>query len=193
MSRLRHVKLQHASRLLSHGPTILITGYDAPSNRRNIVAVVWSVLMEFAPSRVAIVVDKSTWTREIIGRNGTFGIVVPGIVATSWIYAVGNTSGHDEDKSSTRGILIVTGPEPELPLIEEKYLVWVGYRLLPATTTQTQYDALFRGVVPAAADERTFAVRCWQLDDDKLNAPHHLGTGNFAVGGRHVRADSPDE
>ena len=36
MSRFRHVELQYASRLLNHGPTILITSYDAPSDRRNV-------------------------------------------------------------------------------------------------------------------------------------------------------------
>jgi hypothetical protein len=77
MSRFRHVELQYASRLLNHGPTILITSYDAPSDRRNVMAAAWSMPVEFAPPRVAIVVDKSTWTREIIERNGTFGIVVP--------------------------------------------------------------------------------------------------------------------
>ena len=81
MSRFRHVELQYASRLLNHGPTILITSYDAPSDRRNVMAAAWSMPVEFAPPRVAIVVDKSTWTREIIERNGTFGIVVPGVAA----------------------------------------------------------------------------------------------------------------
>ena len=78
MSRFRHVELQYASRLLNHGPTILITSYDAPSDRRNVMAAAWSMPVEFAPPRVAIVVDKSTWTREIIERNGTFGIVPAG-------------------------------------------------------------------------------------------------------------------
>lgn len=63
MSRFRHVELQYASRLLNHGPTILITSYDAPSDRRNVMAAAWSMPVEFAPPRVAIVVDKSTWTR----------------------------------------------------------------------------------------------------------------------------------
>ncbi|MCS6049152.1 flavin reductase family protein [Klebsiella pneumoniae subsp. pneumoniae] len=98
MSRFRHVELQYASRLLNHGPTILITSYDAPSDRRNVMAAAWSMPVEFAPPRVAIVVDKSTWTREIIERNGTFGIVVPGVAAASWTYAVGSVSGRDEDK-----------------------------------------------------------------------------------------------
>ncbi|ENC8815591.1 flavin reductase family protein, partial [Escherichia coli] len=38
--------------------------------------------VEFEPPRVTIVVDKSTWTRELIERNGKFGIVIPGVAAT---------------------------------------------------------------------------------------------------------------
>ena len=56
--------------------------------------------VEFAPPRVAIVVDKSTDAGE---RNGTFGIVVPGVAAASWTYAVGSVSGRDEDKFNARG------------------------------------------------------------------------------------------
>lgn len=59
MSRFRHVELQYASRLLNHGPTILITSYDAASDRRNVMAAAWSMPVEFAPPRVAIVVDKA--------------------------------------------------------------------------------------------------------------------------------------
>lgn len=70
MSRFIPVELHHASRLLNHGPTVLITSFDEQSQRRNIMAAAWSMPVEFEPPRVAIVVDKSTWTRELIERNG---------------------------------------------------------------------------------------------------------------------------
>lgn len=38
MSRFRHVELQYASRLLNHGPTIMITSYDVQSGRRNVMS-----------------------------------------------------------------------------------------------------------------------------------------------------------
>lgn len=102
MSRFRHVELQYASRLLNHGPTILITSYDAPSDRRNVMAAARSMPVEFARRGWL-----SWWikalTREIIERNGTFGIVVPGVAAASWTYAVGSVSGRDEDKFNARG------------------------------------------------------------------------------------------
>lgn len=192
MSRFRHVELQYASRLLNHGPTILITSYDAPSDRRNVMAATGQCRWN-SPRRGWLSWWIKALTREIIERNGTFGIVVPGVAAASWTYAVGSVSGRDEDKFNAPGIPVVTGPELGLPLIEEKCLAWMECRLLPATAAQTQYDTLFGEVVSAAADERAFVTGRWQFDDDKLNTLHHLGTGNFVASGRHVRANSLDE
>ena len=81
MSYFRPVALEHASRLLNHGPTVLITSRDDQIDRRNIMAAAWSMPVEFSPPRIAIVIDKSAWSRELIERSGMFGIVVPGVAA----------------------------------------------------------------------------------------------------------------
>lgn len=188
MPHFRSVDLAHASRLLNHGPTILITSYDAASQRRNVMAAAWSMPVEFAPPRIAIVVDKSAWTREIIERNGTFGIVVPGVAAANWTYAVGSVSGREEDKFNAYGIPVVTGPVLGLPLVEEKCLAWMECRLLPATAAASQYDTLFGEVVAAAADQHAFIDGRWQFDDDRRNTLHHLGAGTFVASGRRVQA-----
>ncbi|ELF24985.1 flavin reductase [Escherichia coli KTE161] len=156
MSRFIPIELHHASRLLNHGPTVLITSFDEQSQRRNIMAAAWSMPVEFEPPRVAIVVDKSTWTRELIEHNGKFGIVIPGVAATNWTWAVGSVSGRDEDKFNCYGIPVVRGPVFGLPLVEEKCLAWMECRLLPATSAQEEYDTLFGEVVSAAADARVF-------------------------------------
>ncbi len=172
MSRFIPIELHHASRLLNHGPTVLITSFDEQSQRRNIMAAAWSMPVEFEPPRVAIVVDKSTWTRELIEHNGKFGIVIPGVAATNWTWAVGSVSGRDEDKFNCYGIPVVRGPVFGLPLVEEKCLAWMECRLLPATSAQEEYDTLFGEVVSAAADARVFVEGRWQFDDDKLNTLH---------------------
>ncbi len=136
MSQFIPVELHHASRLLNHGPTVMITSFDEQSQRRNIMAAAWSMPVEFEPPRVAIVVDKSTWTRELIERNGKFGIVIPGVAATNWTWAVGSVSGREEDKFNCYGIPVVRGPVLGLPLVEEKCLAWMECRLLPATSAQ---------------------------------------------------------
>ena len=58
MSHFRPVELRHASRLLNHGPTVLITSRDESLDRRNVMAAAWSMPVEFEPPRIAIVVDK---------------------------------------------------------------------------------------------------------------------------------------
>lgn len=193
MSRFRPVELHHASRLLNHGPTVLITSFDVDSQRRNVMAAAWSMPVEFEPPRIAIVVDKSAWSREIIERNGTFGIVVPSVAAASWTYAVGSISGRDEDKFNAYGIPVVKGPVLGLPVIEEKCLAWMECRLLPATAAAGQYDTLFGEVVSAAADEQAFVDGRWNFDDDKRNTLHHLGAGTFVVSGKQIRANTPEE
>ena len=169
-------------------PTVLITSFDEQSQRRNIMAAAWSMPVEFEPPRVAIVVDKSTWTRELIERNGIFGIVIPGVAATNWTWAVGSVSGREEDKFNCYGIPVVKGPVLGLPLVEEKCLAWMECRLLPATSAQQKYDTLFGEVVSAAADARVFVEGRWQFDDDKLNTLHHLGAGTFVTSGKRVTA-----
>ena len=41
MSHFRPIELKHASRLLNHGPTILITSRDEHTERRNVMAAAW--------------------------------------------------------------------------------------------------------------------------------------------------------
>ena len=176
MNHFRPVELRHASRLLNHGPTVLITSRDETLDRRNVMAAAWSMPVEFEPPRIAIVVDKSTWSRELIERSRQFGIVIPGVSAANWTYAVGSVSGRDEDKFNCYGI------------IEEKCLAWMECRLLPVTSAAEKYDTLFGEVVSAAADERAFVAGRWQFDGDKLNTLHHLGAGTFVASGKMVKA-----
>ena len=151
------------------------------------MAAAWSMPVEFEPPRIAIVVDKNAWSREIIERNGTFGIVVPGVAAANWTYAVGSISGREEDKFNAYGIPTINGPVLGLPVIEEKCLAWMECRLLPATAAASHFDTLFGEVVSAAADERAFVAGRWQFDDDKRNTLHHLGAGTFVASGKQIR------
>jgi len=48
------VDLAHASRLVNHGPTVLVTTEHA--GRRNVMAAAWSMPVEFTPPRIAVVV-----------------------------------------------------------------------------------------------------------------------------------------
>ena len=74
MSRFIPIELHHASRLLNHGPTVMITSFDEQSQRRNIMAAAWSMPVEFEPPRVAIVVGSVSGREE--DKFNCYGIPV---------------------------------------------------------------------------------------------------------------------
>ena len=72
----RHpVPLSKAYRLLNHGPTVLVSA--AHDGQRNIMAAAWAMPLDFEPPKIAVVLDKSTWTRQVLESSGTFVLNVP--------------------------------------------------------------------------------------------------------------------
>jgi flavin reductase (DIM6/NTAB) family NADH-FMN oxidoreductase RutF len=188
MSHFLPVELKHASRLINHGPTVLVTSLH--EGRRNIMAAAWSMPVEFTPPRIAIVIDKKTLTRELISASGAFGICIPGAGLADMTYAVGSISGSDGDKFDRFGITTHTGPALGMPLLEAGCVAWLECRLLPEPHTEDAYDTCFGEVVAAAADARVFSQGRWSFREDNkdLHTLHHLGAGKFARAGDCIQA-----
>mgnify|MGYP006176751079 FL=1 len=108
MTHSAPVALPHANRLINHGPTVLITSVF--EGRRNVMAAAWSMPVEFSPPRVAVVIDKSTFTRELMTAHGGFGLCVPATAAIDLTHAVGSCSGREVDKFAQWGIEATPGP-----------------------------------------------------------------------------------
>lgn len=190
-SQFRPVALEHASRLINHGPTVLVTA--SHGGRRNIMAAAWSMPVEFTPPRIAVVIDKSTYTRELITQSGSFGIIVPGAALMDLTYAVGSESGRDDDKFARHGIAAGSGPVLGLPVLEQGCAAWLECRWLPENRSEQAYDTFFGEVVAAAADARIFENGHWHFTDANadLHTLHHLGAGKFVVAGNQVQARLP--
>ena len=188
MSSFRPVALEHASRLINHGPTVLVT--SAAGGRRNVMAAAWSMPVEFTPPRIAVVIDKHTYTRELIAASGAFGICIPGAALVDLTYAVGSSSGRDIDKFAAHGLHAADGPVLAMPVIEAGCAAWLECRLIPERHTENAYDTCFAEVVAAAADERIFANGRWEYRDDNaaLQTIHHLGAGQFVRSGGVLKA-----
>lgn len=190
MSFFEPVELQHASRLLYLGPTILVTSHDPSQNKRNVMAVGWSTPVETLPSRIAIVIDKSAWSRELITQNESFGICIPMLELKDLTYTVGSVTGRECDKFERYSIPYINGPVLKLPLIEEGCAAWLECKLLPEEGSSEKYDTLFGEVVSAAADKRVFSKGHWTFDDNNkhLRTLHYLGEGHFQTTGDAVTA-----
>ena len=187
MTHFRPVALEHASRLVNHGPTVLVT--SAAGARRNVMAAAWSMPVEFTPPRIAIVIDKRTFTRELVIASGAFGLCLPGATLIDVTYAVGSESGRDGDKFARHRIEARAGTLG-VPLIEAGCAAWLECRLIREPHTEDAYDTCFGEVVAAAADSRVFANGRWRFDESNraLQTIHHLGGGSFVVPGGVVNA-----
>jgi flavin reductase (DIM6/NTAB) family NADH-FMN oxidoreductase RutF len=184
------VALSHASRLVNHGPTVLVT--TEHRGRSNVMAAAWSMPVEFTPPRIAVVVDKKTFTSELLQASGRFGLCLPVPALADLTYRVGSESGRDlpdgGDKFVRHGIATFNGPVLGLPLVEG-CCAWLELRHIPEAHTEQAYDTVFGEVVSAQADDRVFANGHWSFraDNTEWHTLHHLGGGAFAVPSRVVQ------
>ncbi|HEU4622308.1 MAG TPA: flavin reductase family protein [Burkholderiaceae bacterium] len=187
-SHFHPVALHHASRLINHGPTVLVT--SAHDNKRNVMAAAWSMPVNFEPPRIAVVIDASTYTKDLVCASGAFGICIPGAGMIDTVYGVGNTSGRDTDKFVKYAINAFAGSTCGVPLIEQGCAAWLECRLLAEPRTQSAYDTFFGEVIAAAADTRIFSNGRWLLNNEHadLHTIHHLGGGSFITAGNVLRA-----
>ncbi len=173
------VALPHAYRLLNHGPTVLVT--SAHGGRRNVMAAAWNMPLDFDPPKLAVVIDKNTFTRSLVEASGEFVVNVPCRAQADAVYAVGSVSGHDgTDKFGHFGLGSFAGERVAAPLLEG-CIAWLECRVLPEPHVQQAYDLFLAEVVAAHADSRVFSGGRWHFGDghDDLRTLHHIAAGEF--------------
>uniref|UniRef100_UPI0035B192B3 flavin reductase family protein n=1 Tax=Chitinimonas sp. TaxID=1934313 RepID=UPI0035B192B3 len=90
------VDLKKAYRLLNHGPTVLVS--SAHGTQRNVMAAAWSMPLDFDPPKVTVVIDKNTYTRELVEASGEFVLNIPSRSLAAATVAVGDCCGRELDK-----------------------------------------------------------------------------------------------
>ncbi|PLQ01336.1 flavin reductase family protein [Cupriavidus pauculus] len=186
------VDLAKAYRLLNHGPTVLVSA--AHDGQRNIMAAAWAMPLDFAPPKVAVVLDKATWTRRLLEASGEFALQVPTVGQVDITQALGSSSGltmreqQGVDKFAAYGLQTFAGSVVGAPLLEG-CAAWLECRLLPEPAIQAGYDLFLGEVVAAHADSRVFSEGRWHFTGhDSLRTIHHVAGGHFLVDGDTVDA-----
>lgn len=185
------VELPQAYRLLNHGPTVIVSA--AHGGRRNAMAAAWAMPLDFTPPKVAVVLDKSTFTRALAEGAGTFALNLPCRALADATFALGSTSGRDEaDKIGRVGLATFAATAIDAPLIEG-CVAWLECRLLPEPHVQQAYDLFLGEVVAAQADARVFTRGRWHFGagQDDLRTLHHIAGGAFFTIGNALQAKAP--
>jgi flavin reductase (DIM6/NTAB) family NADH-FMN oxidoreductase RutF len=170
-------------RLLNHGPTVLVT--TAHDGQRNIMAAAWNMPLDFDPPKIAIVIDKNTYTRQLIEASGSFAINVPCRALAEMTVRVGSSSGREllgkpqADKFAAFDIPTFAASKIAAPLVEG-CVAWLECKVIPEPHIQDTYDLFLGEVVAAWADERVFSNGRWHFEGhDDLRTIHHVAGGAF--------------
>lgn len=180
------VTLAHAYRLLNHGPTVLVSA--AHGGRRNVMAAAWNMALDFMPPKLAVVIDRSTFTRGLIEAGGEFVLSVPCAAQVKLVNAIGNCSGRDVDKAATvEGLRYADASQVAAPLVEG-CVAWLECRRIAEPHVEQAYDLFLGEVVAAWADARVFSGGRWHFDGrDELRTLHHVAGGHFLLAGAGVQ------
>jgi len=183
------VPLDRCTRLLNHGPTVLVSAEHG--GRRNVMAAAWSMPLDFMPPKVAVVLDKQTFTRTLVEAGGTFALGVPSVAIAALTNRVGNESGREADKFAADAIRAEPGPVTGAPLVEG-CVAWLECRRLPEPHIEGTYDLFLGEVVAAWADDRVFRDGRWHFAgaDPALRTLHHVAGGHFFAIGDEVRYEA---
>lgn len=184
------VELEKAYRLINHGPTVLIsTTYEG---KHNVMAAAWTMPLDFSPPKVAIVVDKNTFTRHQIEQSGEFVLCIPTVQQAELTTAVGSCSGKEIDKFAEFGIEVEAASIVKAPLICG-CVAWLECKLISEPHIQNVYDLLLGEVVGAWADDNAFSDGHWHFNDNSQRTIHHVAGGHYlqiGTAATHIRSVS---
>jgi len=183
------VELKHAYRLLNHGPTVLVG--SAHAGRSNVMAAAWAMPLDFDTPKIAVVIDKSTLTRELVDASGVLSINLPCVAQRDLVMSVGSMSGKNHpDKLARCQIRTQAAPQTGVPLVEG-CIAQLECRVLPATAhVAGPHDLILAEVTAAWADPRVFSEGHWHFENapPELRSLHHVAGGHFYAIGEPVSA-----
>ncbi|ALN57757.1 flavin reductase like domain protein [Lysobacter enzymogenes] len=192
---LAPVALAKASRLINHGPTVLVSArHDGVDN---VMAAAWACALDYDPPKLTVVIDKATRTRALIERSGAFAVQVPTAAQAAMTHRVGTHSRSDEpDKLARAGVGLFAIDGHDLPFVAG-CSAWMACRLIREPHNQEIYDLFIGEIVGAWSDPRAFADGHWRFEhaDPALRSLHYIAGGHFYAIGEAIDVaaqDAPD-
>ena len=177
------VPLDKATRLLNHGPTVLVSARHQGVD--NVMAAAWACALDYTPPKLTVVLDKSTKTRELIEHSGSFAIQVPTVQLLDLTYQVGHRGlASDTDKLVRSGVELFALDGHDLPFVAG-CSAWLACKLIVEPHNQQAYDLFIGEIVGAWSDTRVFQDGHWHFEtaDPALRSLHYIAGGRFyAIG-----------
>ncbi|HPN73131.1 MAG TPA: flavin reductase family protein [Candidatus Omnitrophota bacterium] len=169
------VPLNLATRLINHGPVVLVSSRSG--ERKGVTPVAWTMPLEKDPPLIALVISESHFIYRCITETGDFVVNIPSSGMAGAVMACGNISGHDEDKFSVAGLSERMSRKVLSPGVAGS-MAFLECELVRDRHLLEEYNVVAGRVKYAEAEESAFRGH-WLFEKDELLTLHHLGNGLF--------------
>lgn len=177
------VPLDKASRLLNHGPTVLVSARFGGVD--NVMAAAWSCALDFSPPKLTVVLDKIAMTRTLVEKSGRFVIQVPTAPQARLTYELGNRSLREDARKLARsGVELFQIDGVDAPLVKG-CSAWLACTVVAEPHNQERYDLFIGEITGAWADSRVFSNGHWDFEHagPDWRSLHYVAGGHFyAIG-----------
>lgn len=179
MTKRIPVELSKSYKIFNHGPVSLVT--SAYAGRQNIMAASWCMPVDFSPAKVAVVIDGTTFTRELVNASREFGLQFPMRKIARQTLDLGSVSGRDCDKFHRFDLQTFTAEKISAPMLED-CIGWLECKVI--SQEGEKYDVIIGEVIAAYADAEQFIDNRWQFSDDpQKRSIHYMAGGEFYMTG----------
>lgn len=171
------IPLEMATRLLNHGPLVLIS--STWEDKIDVTPVAWHMPVSKVPPIIAFTISEEHFIYKCILKSKEFAVNIPSPGIIREIIQCGTESGADVDK------LRMTGLSTELPRVIKAPVLKTAIAVLECTLLEDKYllehynivlgEVKYAEIEPLAFDGH------WLFKDQDLKTVHHLGDMTFVV------------
>lgn len=182
MPDINPAPLDKAWRLLNHGPVTIIT--SAHGDRRNLMAAAWVMPLDFDPPRLLLVLDRTTFTAELIAASGVFAVNVPRRAQAQLVFDVGHETGRSMDKFAAFKAETWPAAAIAAPLVVG-CAAWLECRLTAFEERLTGGTLAVAEILAAHADAGVFVDGRWPIERG-ADTLHYVAGGVFLPTGAPI-------
>ena len=173
----KEVSLDLATRLINHGPVVLVSSLC--DEKVDVTPVAWSMPVSKKPPMVVLEIGENHFIYECIRKTKDYVVNIPPLAMTEKVLKCGSVSGRDMDKVASFGLEMTGSKEVASPALKEAMAV-LECVLIEDKHLLDEYNIVLGEVKYAEAEEKAFTDH-WLFEDDALRTIHHLGNKTFCV------------
>lgn len=174
------VDLAKSYKIFNHGPVSIVTSSHA--GKHNIMAASWCMPVDFSPAKIAVVVDNTTLTRELINSSGEFGLQFPMRKIAQQTLDIGSISGRECNKFEQFKLQTFAAEKIAAPMLED-CIGWLECKVIPQESEK--FDVIIGEVITAYADAEQFIDGRWNFsEDEQKRSIHYMAGGEFYITGK---------